>query len=88
MIDPFVIYSKKHSRGIAIWWSPNNSGYTNDLKRAGEYTKEQAADICGDRDDSIAIKKKDAESLYLRTLVDMGDASNVQDFQHFTGKQP
>jgi hypothetical protein len=32
--------------GIALWWGPNNSGYTQFLENAGKYTKERAEEIC------------------------------------------
>lgn len=85
----YLIYSKKHSRGEAIWWRPNRAGYTDDLKRAGEYTKEEANDITAiSRGGAIAIRKEDAEKLYSKSVIDLGWGSNRTDFASITGKDP
>lgn len=38
----YYVLSLKWSRGEkAVWWGPNNNGYTARLDRAGVYTQEQ-----------------------------------------------
>lgn len=43
MTEKFYIYSVSHSpvNGQALWWGPNDSGYTTDINKAGIYTREQ-----------------------------------------------
>ncbi len=49
----YYIRSYKHDqhnlRGneLAMWWCPNGSGYTYDLKLAGKYEEAKAREICG-----------------------------------------
>jgi len=41
----YYILSLKWSPGLpdgqAVWWGPDNNGYTTDLMQAGRYTREQ-----------------------------------------------
>ncbi len=38
----FYIVNKEYSKsGVALMWRPNNRGYTTDLKKAGQYTREE-----------------------------------------------
>ena len=41
----YYILSLKHSpaQGQALWWGPNDAGYTAQLERAGVYTEEAVA---------------------------------------------
>lgn len=85
----YFIYSKKHSRGEAVWWQANRAGYTTDLKRAGEYTQEDANLITsGHRGDSIAMTKDDAHRLYAKEVVDLGWGENAATFESLTGEKP
>lgn len=60
----YVIYSRKHTRGIVTWWRPNRAGYTQDLRQAGRYTLKQALKICmGHEDETVAIPLKEALAL-------------------------
>jgi hypothetical protein len=48
----FFIRSLKQERNdphsyIAVWWLPNQAGYTHDLLAAGLYTKEEADRLSG-----------------------------------------
>lgn len=37
----YFIWSHRHDQ----WWSPDRSGYTSHINKAGRYTREEAADI-------------------------------------------
>jgi hypothetical protein len=38
----FLIWSYEHN----AWWTPQRSGYTTDLHKAGRYTESEAWEIC------------------------------------------
>ncbi len=79
---PFVLYSKKWSNGIAVWWRPDGKGYTDNLDAAGDYTEAEARSIqAGCHGDAIAIRRSDLAGLKTRRVVDLGDANNRQDFE-------
>lgn len=88
-MSQFLIYSKKHSRGIATWWRPNSQGYTYDIKQAGRYSEEEAKKICEpSRGDSIMLTVEDAERLRTDHQVDMGSYRNSETFEEITGQAP
>lgn len=84
--DEYVIYSPKHTKGEAIWWGPNESGYTRDLNRAGVYTEERAKEIERlSHRDAIAIKKCDAVAkLAGQLVVDLGFSINGAQIEELT----
>lgn len=41
-MSAYLIFSNEHQ----AWWGPGECGYTNDLNRAGRYTRDQALAIC------------------------------------------
>lgn len=44
MESEFFLYSRKHTKGdTAMWWKPDDHGYTFDLLEAGRYTAKQIA---------------------------------------------
>ena len=42
MDNKWYIWSVEHT----AWWAPNSMGYTQDQKRAGKYTFDEAVQIC------------------------------------------
>lgn len=42
MTEQYKIWSIEHN----LWWGSNSSGYTNNLEKAGVYTKTKAKEIC------------------------------------------
>ncbi len=42
MSQQYYLLSIKHSdaKNAVIWWGPNNSGYTDDVEKAGIYSEE------------------------------------------------
>lgn len=38
----YCIWSNEHT----AWWNPDKCGYTRDRDNAGEYSKEEAEEIC------------------------------------------
>jgi hypothetical protein len=57
-------YSKRSDN--LVWWGPNDSGYTRDLKDAGVYTFDQIHPTCwkDDEYDTIPVKKELVDALY------------------------
>ena len=41
MSEPYLIWSRQRS----AWWRPNSAGYTQDVRNAGLYSKDEAIDI-------------------------------------------
>jgi len=37
-----------------VWWGPNNSGYTSDIFKSGQYSAKDLENCAGDRGDWIA----------------------------------
>ena len=73
----YLIFSRKHTTGIAMWWRPNAAGYTNNLDDAGRYSKEDAESHCsGMHGDAMPVAELEAYRLSARRIVDLGDANN------------
>ena len=73
----YLIMSRKHTNGIAIWWRPGAAGYTNNLDTAGRYSKEDAESYClPSHGDDFAVEELQAYKLATRVIVDMGDGAN------------
>lgn len=73
----YLIFSKKHTRGIAMWWRPNAAGYTDNLDAAGRYSKEEAESYCaGSHGEDVPIPERVAYDLPARRVIDLGDGSN------------
>lgn len=73
----YLIFSKRHTQGIAMWWRANAAGYTNNLDEAGRYTKEEAESYCAaSHGDDVPVREVGAYSLAQRRIVDMGDGAN------------
>ncbi len=70
----FYIYSVKHSRGEAVWWKPDCSGYTKDLASAGVYSEEKAKEIVGAGPDvdSVAVPVELKAEFKVKHVVDTG----------------
>lgn len=76
--EEYVIYSPKHTRGIAFWWRPNSCGYTDCVDRAGRYSKEEALKIQqGSRGlGAVAIPVSALSQLETKRIVDLGWMEN------------
>ena len=73
----YLIYSRKHTNGIAMWWGPDGVGYTNNLDTAGRYLKDRAETFCRLAEgDAVPIAEFDAYRLVTRRIVDMADGNN------------
>lgn len=74
----YLIFSKKHSKGIAMWWGHNAAGYTNNLDEAGRYSKDEAEQYCAhSHGDDVPMEELVAYGkLAARRIVDMGDGAN------------
>ncbi|GIK44750.1 MAG: hypothetical protein K8L99_32835 [Anaerolineae bacterium] len=74
----YLIFSKRHTNGVAMWWRPNASGYTNDVNEAGRYSKIEVESYCaGTQGDNIPVDELLVyRDLKVRRIVDMGDSSN------------
>lgn len=84
---PFVLYSAKWSRGVAVLWRSDSKGYTTNLEDAGNFTEEEARRIAADcQGDAIAIRRSDLANLKTRRVLDFGDSNNREDFQDIISK--
>jgi hypothetical protein len=73
----YVLFSVKHTNGIAVWERDKQCGYTDDLSTAGRFTEEYAkAAERSCHGDTLAIPLADALKLKTRTIVDLGDGNN------------
>ena len=51
-MDEYLIWSNEHE----AWWRANRRGYTNHVRGAGRYSREEAVSICsGARDGFYAV---------------------------------
>ncbi len=75
--EDHVIYSPKHSRGIAMWWRPKAAGYTQCVDAAGRYTEQEAKAIERESHaDAVAVPVSFLEDLTMHRIVDSGFAWN------------
>jgi hypothetical protein len=44
LTDIYLIWSHEHGR----WWGPGGRGYVRSMRQAGQYSREQALQICRD----------------------------------------
>lgn len=72
---PWLIYSREHN----AWWRANASGYTNEIANAGRYSKVDAEQKCGVRDEQdggspseVAVIAPEAADLLTLTGMDDG----------------
>ena len=73
----YLIFSKKHTRGIAMWWRPNAAGYTDNLDAAGRYSKEDAESYgAASHGEDVPISEHAAYELPARRVIDLGDGAN------------
>lgn len=42
---------KRSDEKMTVWWGPNNSGYTSDIVKAGQYSAMDLENCAGDRGD-------------------------------------
>lgn len=83
----FLILSKSRSNGIAVWWRPDQRGYTTDVDKAGRYSAEESASIvrgCPEKDMRIPVSAID-RVVTTRRIVDIGDANNHAELMAFDG---
>lgn len=72
-----LLYSKKWSNGIAMWWGPNQSGYFSDLNQAGRYTMSYARAIAESCHwEAIPIREEDLWKFKIHHIIDEGAAFN------------
>ena len=73
----FFIFSKKHSmRGSALWWRPEEAGYTEDLREAGIYDEDRAEAIQRySHNDDIAIPLTLALSLVPKITIELNSSN-------------
>lgn len=74
----YLILSKSRSQGIAMWWRPDQRGYTTDVDKAGRYSEEESASIvrgAPDKDMRVPLPFID-RVVATRRIVDIGDANN------------
>lgn len=84
---PFVLYSAKWSRGVAVWWRSDGKGYTTNLEDAGDYPEGEARRISAEcQGDAIAIRRSVLANLKTRRVLDFGDSNNREDFQEIISK--
>lgn len=74
----YLIYSKKRTNEIAMWWLPNAAGYTNNVDEAGRYSRDDAESHCsGSHGDSISVDEMTVYcNLQARRIIDLGDGGN------------
>lgn len=72
--EPWLIYSIKWTKGIAIWWGPKESGYAQDLAEAGRYSRKEVLRIerLG-RDHAVGVPEKQVKQFKSRTIIDVAD---------------
>jgi hypothetical protein len=49
----YIQDSRSYVGNDALWWGKNNAEYVTDLDKAEVYTREEAIDICKNRDTDI-----------------------------------
>ena len=54
----YNIWSNEHK----AWWNPGKKGYTEHRRRAGEYTLEEAVDICNRANHHIDFNRIDIDT--------------------------
>lgn len=81
----FLILSKSRSQGIAVWWRPGQSGYTNDVDTAGRYSAEESERIVsGAPEKDMRVPEYVIDRLATRCIVDIGDANNYADLMAYS----
>lgn len=79
MEKDYVIFSPKHTNGIACWWAPDSAGYTDCIDRAGRYAQTEAESIQrSTHGDAVAIHVSELELLKPKRIVDCGWMINGQ----------
>lgn len=77
--EDWLILAVDRSAGVALWWRPNERGYTTDLQFAGRYSRDHAERISRSCHGSAAAVPPDvAQSLTKRMVVDIGDGQNFK----------
>lgn len=46
MDQKYYIRTEGYVGNSLLWWRPKSAGYTTDIKKAGQYSKEEAESIC------------------------------------------
>ena len=68
-LDYYIIDMRSPVGNCALFWRPNNSGYTTQLEEAGLYTREEAT---SHRDTDVAVHKDAvAKAVVTHVRVDM-----------------
>lgn len=68
MREEFFIVMKVSCGNDALFWKPNEAGYTRFLELAGRYSREQAEEICGIRGEEFMVPCDVAEAHAMRTV--------------------
>lgn len=58
-VEPYLVWSNQHR----AWWRANSRGYTNDVRSAGLYDREEAISISGQGRDGWLEPKKAPDEL-------------------------
>lgn len=80
-MDEWLLLSISHSREFALWWKPDERGYTTDLQQAGKYTEERAKFLESRSDSVRAISPETLSRLQCRLVVPV-----EENFKLLTGK--
>lgn len=80
MKDQYFIRSYEHQLGgrFAMWWGPNECGYTQSLDEAGLYSKEEADEICERANYGLINKNEPNEVAYPAEEVLAGSVGRVE----------
>jgi hypothetical protein len=66
MSQYYIVMKNPHGSDYALFWRPNEAGYTRQLDRAGRYSEERAKSICRMRGEEFMLPCEDVDSLAVR----------------------
>lgn len=66
--EPYLILQLHGASWDALWWGPNNRGYTVDVSKAGRYTRREAEEQAASRSSDRAVPESLALSMARPTV--------------------
>lgn len=79
----YLVYCSERQRdGIACWWNPGRLGYTDNVDKAGRYTKAEADEIeRGSHGEDCGIAEDEVLAMKLVRICRIDDGTNWQHFK-------